>query len=88
MNLKAVAVGDQPVIEVARTPNVAPGTPAGANSVDVSADRGKHWYRAFLGGVVGAVVGSDRELFAFTGAPGAYYSKNGGRVWHYNKSFF
>jgi hypothetical protein len=33
MNLKAVALGDQPVIEVARTPNVAPGTPAGANSV-------------------------------------------------------
>ena len=64
------------------------GGPAGANSVDVSADGGKHWYRAFLGGVVGAVVGSDRELFAFTGAPGAYYSKNGGRVWHYNKSFF
>ena len=64
------------------------GGPAGANSVDVSADGGKHWYRAFLGGVVGAVVDSNRELFAFTGAPGAYYSKDGGRVWHYNKSFF
>ena len=64
------------------------GGPAGANSVDVSADGGKHWYRAFLGGVVGAVVDSNRELFAFTGAPGAYYSKDDGRVWHYNKSFF
>jgi hypothetical protein len=64
------------------------GGPAGANSVDVSADGGKHWYRAYLGGVVGGVVDSHGELFAFTGELGAYYSTDGGQVWHYNKSFF
>lgn len=66
------------------------GGPAGGGTVDVSADGGKHWYRAYLGGVVGAVVyrADNRELFAFTGAPGAYYSKDGGQVWHYSESFF
>lgn len=64
------------------------GGPAGANSVDVSADGGSHWYRAFLGGVVGGVVSSNGELFAFTGEPGAYHSTDGGRVWHYSKLFF
>jgi len=66
------------------------GGPAGTGSVDVSADSGKHWYRAYVGGVVGAVVyrADNRELFAFTGAPGAYYSMDGGQVWHYSKSFF
>jgi hypothetical protein len=64
------------------------GGPAGANSVDVSADGGKHWYRAYLGGAVGAVVDSNGELFAFTGTPGAYHSKDGGQVWHYSESFF
>ena len=64
------------------------GGPGGGNSVDVSSDAGKHWYRAYLGGVVAAVVPSGGQLFAFTGQPGAYHSKDGGRTWHYSKSLF
>lgn len=65
------------------------GGPGGANSVAVTGDGGKHWYRAYLGGgIVAAVVDSNRKLYAFTGAPGDYYSTNGGRVWHYSASVF
>ena len=63
------------------------GGPGGANSVDVTADGGAHWFRAYLGdGVVAAVVASNGELFAFTGSSGAYYSKDNGRIWHYTKT--
>lgn len=63
------------------------GGPGGANSVDVSADGGRHWFRAFLGdGVVAAVVDSDGELLAFTGAGGAFSSTDGGRTWHATRS--
>ena len=65
------------------------GGPGGANSVAVTSDGGKHWYRAYLGGgIVAAVVDSNRELYAFTGAAGDYHSTNGGRVWHYSASVF
>jgi hypothetical protein len=63
------------------------GGPGGANSVDVSADGGRHWFRAFLGGgVVAAVVDSNGELFAFTGGGGAFSSTDGGRTWHATRS--
>jgi hypothetical protein len=63
------------------------GGPGGANSVDVTADGGAHWFRAYLGdGVVAAVVASSGELFAFTGSAGAYYSKDKGRTWHHMKT--
>jgi hypothetical protein len=63
------------------------GGPGGANSVDVTADGGAHWFGALLGeGVVASVVASNGELFAFTGSTGAYYSKDNGRTWHYTKT--
>jgi hypothetical protein len=63
------------------------GGPMGANSVNVTTNGGKQWYRAYLGGVVDAVAATNSEdLYAFIGAPGAYYSNNGGRTWHYNTS--
>ena len=63
------------------------GGPMGGNSVNVTTNGGKQWYRAYLGGVVGAVVASSSEdLYAFTGQVGLYYSNNGGKVWHYRAS--
>ena len=64
------------------------GGPAGANPVDVSADAGKYWYRAYLEGQVSAVVYSYGTLFAFTNAPDPYVSSDGGKVWRYDKTFF
>jgi hypothetical protein len=59
----------------------------GGNSVNVTNNGGKQWYRAYLGGVVGAVVAtSSGVLYAFTEQPGVYYSNNGGKVWHYSTS--
>ena len=67
------------------------GGPGGGNSVNVSTNAGKRWWRAYLGGVVYAVVPFDtgartQKLIAFTELPGAYYSTNGGKTWHYTKS--
>jgi hypothetical protein len=60
------------------------GGPFGGNSVAVSTNGGKTWYRAFLMGAVPAVVAdSGTDLWAFANAPGAYHSTDGGRVWHY-----
>jgi len=67
------------------------GGPGGGNSIAVTSDGGKHWWRAYLFGAVYATVPFDTStgapgLFAFTNAPGAYYSIDGGRVWHYRKT--
>jgi hypothetical protein len=67
----------------------------GSQVVDVTNDLGKHWWRAFLGDLVMAVVpGGQGQLVAFAQAslpgrgPGAvnwqYVSKDGGRHWHYD----
>lgn len=66
------------------------GGPGGGNSVVVSTNAGKRWWRAYLGGVVYAVAPRNtgsrtQELFAFTDLPGAYHSTDGGRTWHYAK---
>jgi hypothetical protein len=59
----------------------------GGNSVNVTTNGGKQWYRAYLAGVVGAVVATTSEdLYAFTGQAGAYFSNDGGKVWHYTTS--
>lgn len=63
------------------------GGPMGGNSVNVTTNGGKQWYRVYLGGVVGAVIATSSEvLYAFTEQPGVYYSNNGGKVWHYSTS--
>jgi hypothetical protein len=67
------------------------GGPSGGNSVNVSTNAGKRWWRAYLAGVVYAVVpfntgARTQELIAFTDLPGAYYSTNGGRTWRYTTS--
>lgn len=67
----------------------------GAQVVDVTNDLGKHWWRAFLGDIVMAVVpGGVGQLVAFAQAslpgsgPGAvnwqYVSRDGGLHWHYD----
>lgn len=59
----------------------------GGNSVNVTTDGGKQWYRAYLGGDVVAVVAtSSEDLYAYTGQPGVYSSNDGGMVWHYSTS--
>ncbi len=68
----------------------------GGQVVDATNDAGKHWYRAFLGDVVMAVVSpTNGQLVAFaqasTGSSSAavtwvYVSTDGGRQWHYNDS--
>lgn len=71
------------------------GGPGGGQSVDVTPDAGKHWYRAILGDVVMAIVsGPGGQLVAFvqvaadtsgiTAANWVYVSTDGGRHWHYN----
>jgi hypothetical protein len=71
------------------------GGPGGGQAVDATPDAGRHWYRAFLGDIVMAVVsGPGGELVAFaqvaadnsgtTAANWVYVSKDGGRNWHYN----
>ena len=64
-----------------RSTYFAYGEPGGGNSVVVSTDRGRHWWRGFLAGAVAAVVDSGGELIAFTNisGPGAYVSRDGGR---------
>lgn len=68
------------------------GGPGGGQAVDVSTNRGKTWWRAFLPSppvaVVGGLVGATRELVAFLqGSPTLIYvSKNGGRTWAAAKS--
>jgi hypothetical protein len=70
------------------------GGPGGGQSVDVTPDGGKHWYRALLGDAVMAVVaGPDGRLVAFaqvssgsgsTALTWVYVSRDGGRTWHYS----
>jgi BNR/Asp-box repeat len=67
------------------------GGPGGGQSVNVSTNAGKRWWRAYLGGVVYAVVpfntgARTQKLIAFTNLPGAYYSTDGGKTWHYTTS--
>lgn len=67
------------------------GGPGGGNSVAVTRDGGKHWWRAYLYGAVYAVVpihtvSGASGLLAFGNGPGAYCTSNGGRVWHYKSS--
>ena len=64
--------------------------------VDTTSDGGKHWYRAFLGDVVLAVVpGTNGQLVAIaqkgTGVGNqavtwVYVSRNGGKVWRYDSN--
>jgi hypothetical protein len=64
--------------------------------VDATGDGGKHWWRAFLGDVVLAVVpGPSGELVAIaqkalgtgnTAATWVYVSKDGGKVWRYDSA--
>lgn len=68
-------------------PAVVFGGPGGANSGVVSADGGRHWYRAYLDGVVGAVVGDRGRLYALTGDRGAYVSGDRGRTWRHVPRF-
>jgi hypothetical protein len=74
------------------------GGPDGGQAVDVTRDGGAHWYRAFLGEVVMAVVSADHgRLVAFAqstaGASSStavnlvYVSRDGGRHWHYDARF-
>ena len=71
-----------------RSTYFAYGGPGGGNSVVVSTDRGRHWWRAFLAGPVPAVVYSGGELVAFTNlpGPGAYVSKDGGKHWRWRRT--
>jgi hypothetical protein len=69
----------------------------GGEAVDVSGDGGKHWWRAFLGDVVDAVVPGVGGLDAFVQkAVGTsstktvnwtYVSRDGGHHWHYTTAF-
>ncbi len=58
----------------------------GGDSVIVTTDAGKHWWRARFGAVYAVVANSGRRLLAFTPAPGVYYSNDGGWVWHHSNS--
>jgi hypothetical protein len=72
-----------------RSTYFAYGGPGGGNSVVVSIDRGKHWWRALVpAGAVLAVVDSGSRLVAFTNlsTPGAYVSRDGGRHWRWSSS--
>jgi hypothetical protein len=60
--------------------------PDGGDSVAVTPDRGRHWFRAYLGGVSAVVARGDGALIAFTGSPGVYWSHDGGRTWHHARS--
>jgi hypothetical protein len=64
----------------------------GGEAVDTTGDGGRHWWRAFFGGGVQAVVGSGSRLVAFVAADSGgdstavtwvYVSSDGGRHWHY-----
>jgi hypothetical protein len=64
----------------------------GGETVDTTSDGGRHWWRAFFGGGVQAVVGSGGRLVAFVAVPDAngsravtwvYVSSDGGRHWRY-----
>jgi hypothetical protein len=80
----------------ARSPRTyfAWGGPDGGSTVDVSTDGGKHWWVAYIGGVLMSVVAShDGRLIAVAQASSGtarkaanwvFVSKDGGRLWHYN----
>jgi hypothetical protein len=69
----------------------------GGQVVDATGDAGKHWWRAFLGGGVIAVVprpgGGLLAIAQNPGSTGAtavtlvYVSKDGGQHWHYDTRF-
>jgi photosystem II stability/assembly factor-like uncharacterized protein len=70
----------------------------GGQTVDVTSDGGKTWWRAFLGDYVAAVVpGFGHRLVAFeqtgVGPNGSkavalqYVSKDGGKNWHFSTAF-
>jgi hypothetical protein len=67
----------------------------GAQAVDATGDGGKHWWRAFIGDLVLAVVTRpDGELIAIAQSAGnasgsraatwVYVSRDGGHHWHYD----
>jgi hypothetical protein len=66
------------------------GGPGGGQSIVVSSDAGRTWYRAYMPGTPMAVtlshVGNVRQLIAFVGTgqtPLGYTSTDGGHTWHY-----
>jgi hypothetical protein len=71
------------------------GPDSGGNSVDVTPDRGAHWWRAFLGDIVLSVVAAPDRLIAIvqTSPPSGhthnwvYVSTDGGRIWHLDNRF-
>jgi hypothetical protein len=71
------------------------GPDSGGNSVDVTPDRGAHWWRAFLGDIVLSVVAAPNRLIAVaqTSRPNGraddwvYVSTDGGHTWHLNNGF-
>jgi hypothetical protein len=74
------------------------GGPQGGNVVDVSADAGKHWWQAFLGGVLLSVVSAPNgHLIASAQSPtgttglqtqnSVYVSNDGGHHWRLNTRF-
>lgn len=66
------------------------GPDSGGDSVDVTPDRGAHWWRAFLGDIGLLVVAAPDRLIAIvqTSPPSGpthnrvYVSTDGGRIWH------
>jgi hypothetical protein len=72
------------------------GGPGGGNSVNVTTDGGKHWWRVYLPGtplaIVDGHVSNSGALIAFV-QPGpaqlwTYVSTDGGRHWHHSKAAF
>ena len=74
------------------------GGPGGGNVVDVTPDAGKHWWQAFLGGLVLSVVSTPNgHLVASTQSPAGsngqgtqnsvYVSKDGGHHWRLSTKF-
>lgn len=71
------------------------GPDSGGNSVDVTPDRGGHWWRASLGDMVLSVVAAPSRLIGVAqtsrangrGDDWVYVSTDGGHSWHLNTSF-